>query len=135
MMIKKVLNKEFIQDFSLYVIVGGIATITEWVLFYFLNIGMELHYIFATTIAYIISTFVNWLSGRLLVFKESNNSLKNEVLGIYIAGIFGLLLNIFIMWFLVNIFNINEMISKIVATGIVFMWSFLVRKLFIYKKR
>lgn len=132
-MIKTIMNKKFIQDFSLYVIVGGIATLTEWVLFYFFNVNLEWHYIVATTIAYIISTLVNWVAGRLIVFKERNTSVKTEVLAIYIVGVLGLLMNLFIMWFLVNLFDANEMISKIIATGVVFIWNFIIRKLAIYK--
>ncbi len=121
------------QDFSLYLIVGGLATLTEWILFYFMNISLNIHYIVATTIAYIISTLVNWIAGRILVFKESKNSLANEILVIYIVGILGLLMNILIMWFLVSILSFNGMMSKIVATGIVFVWNFIIRKLVIYK--
>ncbi len=129
----KIINKKFIQDFSLYLIVGGVATITEWVLFYILNSNLNLHYIIATTIAYILSTLVNLVAGRILVFKDTKISLTNEVLAIYMVSILGLLMNILIMWFLVSIFSFKEMLSKVFATGIVFAWNFIIRKLIIYK--
>lgn len=125
-------KKSNIKDFLLYLVVGGIATVTEWVLFFIMD-KCYIHYAIATAIAYILSTFVNWLAGRLLVFKNSNSSFLKEISSIYVASIVGLLLNLFIMWLAVDIANINEIISKIFATAIVFVYNFLTRKLVIYK--
>lgn len=126
-------EKNNIKEFLLYLVVGGIATVTEWVLFFIMD-KCYIHYAIATIIAYLLSTFVNWLAGRLLVFKESYSSFLKEILSIYVASIVGLLLNLVIMWLAVDIANINEMISKILATAIVFFYNFLVRKLLIYKE-
>ena len=124
--------KNNIKDLFLYLIVGVIATVTEWIIFY---IGVKvflLHYTVATVIAYIISTFINWLAGRLLVFKQSSKSLLNELVSIYLSSIIGLGLNILIMFVCVDVIHISDMISKVIATGIVFFFNFLVRKLYIY---
>ena len=86
-------------------------------------------------LAYILSTFVNWLVGRLLVFKDNAGSIVREIVGVYIASVVGLLLNLGIMWVAVSVLSFNEMISKVVATGIVFIYNFAVRKLVIYKKK
>jgi len=42
-------------------------------------------------------------------------------------------MNLAIMWIAVEQFGVQEMIAKIIATGIVFFWNFFVRKLLIYK--
>ncbi len=125
-------KKSNIKDFLLYLVVGGIATVTEWVLFFIMD-KCYIHYAIATAIAYILSTFVNWLVGRLLVFKDNHSSFLKEILSIYVASIVGLLLNLIIMWLAIDVININEMISKISATAIVFFYNFIVRKLLIYK--
>lgn len=128
------MKKNNIKEFLLYLVVGGIATVTEWVLFFIMD-KCYIHYAIATIIAYLLSTLVNWWAGRLLVFKESYGSFLKEILSIYVASIVGLLLNLVIMWLAVDIANMNEMISKILATAIVFFYNFLVRKLLIYKRR
>jgi len=130
----KSMKKSNIKDFLLYLIVGLIATLTEWGLFYLFD-KAALHYTVATVIAHILSTFVNWLAGRILVFKDNRSSAIKEILGIYMASIVGLLLNLLIMWLAVDLLSFGEMISKIVATAIVFFYNFLVRKIFIYKVR
>lgn len=126
------MKKSDLREFLLYFIVGGIATVTEWILFFLLD-KVAVHYTLATIIAYALSTFVNWLSGRILVFKESRQPFWKEISEVYLAALVGLLLNLLIMWVAVDLIDLQEMISKIAATAIVFSYSFLVRKLLIYK--
>ncbi|MBP3392001.1 MAG: GtrA family protein [Clostridia bacterium] len=127
------MNKNNAKEFLLYLVVGGIATVSEWI-FFFIFDKCHLHYAIATTIAYLLATFVNWLAGRILVFKESKQSFMKEIVSVYVASLIGLLLNLLIMWVAVDLFSCNEMISKVVATAIVFAYNFLIRKLVIYKK-
>jgi len=127
------MNKNNIKDFFLYLIVGGIATVAEWLIFFVLD-KINIHYAIATAVAYILSTFANWLAGRILVFKDSHQAFIKEIGEIYLASVVGLLLNLLIMWVAVDLISLNEMISKVIATAIVFFYNFLVRKLLIYKK-
>lgn len=122
-----------LKSLFLYLIVGAGATLVEWVLFYFLNSIFEIHYTLATTVAFIISTFANWILGRLLIFSKSKAGLFKELLEIYSASVIGLILNLIIMWGCISLLNFPSMVSKIIATALVFIWNFLIRKLFIYK--
>lgn len=128
------LNKKDFKDLLLYMVVGGIATVAEWVAFYLVNDICRWHYMFATVAAYVFSTFVNWLAGRIIMFKNTNKSILFEIISIYMASIIGLLLNLLIMWVAVDLCGIQEMLSKIIATGCVFIWNYLIRKLLIYKE-
>ena len=125
--------KETSIQFFIYFIVGGLATIVEWSAFYVLNSIFNIHYAFATTLAFILSTAANWLFGRLILFRDSKQNTAKELVKIYMVSIIGLLMNIAIMFVAIEKLGIQDMISKIIATGIVFIWNFLIRKLVIYK--
>ena len=128
--------KKNLKQFFQYLLVGGLATIVEWAAFYALNTGARMYYMAATAIAFAVSTFANWLFGRLLLFRNPfklDRALLAEILKIYLTGIAGLLMNLLIMWIAVEVFSVREMVAKIIATGIVFFWNFIVRKLLIYK--
>ena len=66
--------KKDIKQFILYLIVGGLATIVEWAVFYLLDNIMAINYMIATAIAFIISTFANWLFGRIILFQKTQNT-------------------------------------------------------------
>ena len=123
---------ENIRQFVIYLFVGACATIVEWVVFYVLRHPIYIHYMLATTIAFILSTFANWLIGKWLLFRQKQNIWK-ELIKIYATSAAGLLMNLLIMWIAIDLIGIQDMIAKIIATGMVFFWNFLVRKLFIYK--
>ncbi len=124
--------KEDFRQLVLYVIVGGLATVVEWAAFYIFNDVLSINYMIATALAFILSTFANWAFGKLILFKEKQNVFK-ELAKIYLTSIAGLLMNLLIMWVAVDLIGINEMVSKILATGIVFFWNFFIRKFLIYK--
>lgn len=124
-----------ILPLAAYFIVGVLATLVEWIFFYLFNSICSFHYQLATILAIVISTFSNWMFGRIIVFqKAEKKNLFVEIAKIYLASIVGLLLNMLIMWFLVEKNNIAELIAKIIATCIVFAYNYLIRKLVIYKK-
>ncbi len=120
------------KQFILYLIVGGIATVVEWIAFYMLDSIASINYAISTTIAFIISTFANWAAGRLLMFK-GDGKIVAELIKIYLTSIAGLIMNLVIMWIAIEFIGIPNFISKVIATGIVFFWNFIIRKLFIYK--
>lgn len=124
-----------LKELFLYLIVGGLATIVEWAGFWVLSNLLHVQYLLATALAFAVSTFANWVFGRLLVFKDpGDQSLARELASIYLASIVGLLLNLLIMYVLVQLFTVDKMLSKMIATVLVFAYNFLVRKLLIYKK-
>lgn len=123
------------SDLFLYLIVGALATIVEWSGFWIFFDMLQIQYLLATALAFVFSTFANWLLGRILVFRgKQNQSLLKELLSIYLTSIGGLLLNLGIMYVMVDFCSIQEMIAKITATVLVFSYNYLIRKKLIYKK-
>ncbi len=124
--------KKNIRQFMIYLVVGGLATLVEWGLFWLLNKPLSMDYRIATTIAYALSTLANWFFGKVLLFKEKQNIWK-ELGSIYLTSLIGWGMNLLIMWIAVQKLALPEMLSKMGATAIVFFWNFLVRKLLIYR--
>ena len=127
--------KETLLQVVLYTSVGGTATLVDWGFFYLFAIILDMHYLLATTIAFIISTFANWGFGRLFLFRhaEHTDSVFVEIAKVYATTLVGLLLNLLLMWLFVDRFTLHKMFAKMIATSIVFFWNFSRRKLVIYK--
>lgn len=136
MKLKEMLKKIDWKHFISYLFVGGAATLVEWLFFWLFEGVLQIQYLVATVLAIVISTFSNWLFGRLWTFKDSQKgNVLLEIGKIYVASIVGLLLNLLIMWALVDGIHLHEMLSKIIATGIVFLYNYLVRIWVIYRKK
>ena len=128
------------MQFISYFCVGGLAAIVEWVMFFLFSSVFKIEYLIATILAFIFSTTANWLLGKLMTFKDSKKyegkAAKEGLLIFAVSGI-GLLFNLLLMYIFVDIIGLNTDLlmtaSKIMATGIVFIWNFLIRKFWIYK--
>ena len=136
----KLLNKANIKQFISYFFVGGVAAIVEWVMFFIFANVLQINYFVSTVIAFIFSTTANWILGRITTFKD-NNTYKDkkakEAFLVFIVSAIGLLFNLILMYLFVTVMgfdsSLGKTLSKITATGIVFIWNFLIRKLVIYK--
>lgn len=136
----KLLNKANIKQFISYFFVGGVAAIVEWVMFFIFANVLQINYFVSIVIAFIFSTTANWILGRITTFKD-NNTYKDkkakETFLVFIVSAIGLLFNLILMYLFVTVMgfdsSLGKTLSKIAATGIVFIWNFLIRKLVIYK--
>ena len=117
-----------------YGFVGGIAALTEWATFFLFDGIVHWHYMVATVLSFLIATFVNWAVGRCTMFQNAaKGGTACEILGIYFVSGIGLVLNLFLMFFFVEKIGIRNAVAKITATGLVCIWNFISRKLFIYR--
>lgn len=136
----KLLNKANIKQFISYFFVGGVAAIVEWVMFFIFANVLQINYFVSTVIAFIFSTTANWILGRITTFKD-NNTYKDkkakEAFLVFVVSAIGLIFNLILMYLFVTVMgfdsSLGKTLSKIAATGIVFIWNFLIRKLVIYK--
>ena len=137
---KKYFTHDNIKQFISYFGVGGTAALVEWAVFSVFEYLFNIPYLIATVIAFIISTTVNWLLGRRFTFKNSSYKLKKEreLVLVFSVSALGLIFNLVLMYLFVDCFGMNtnilKTISKILSTGIVFIWNFLSRKYIIYKE-
>ena len=127
----KFMYKE-LKKFISYFFVGGAAAIIEWISFYVVNIFFN--YTVATIVAFLLATTFNYFLGKIMTFKDYKQS-KKDFIGVFVVSGIGLLLNLFFMFIFVDIIKIQyEIIDKILSTGFVFMWNYISRRVFIYKK-
>lgn len=136
----KLLNKANIKQFISYFFVGGVAAIVEWVMFFIFANVLQINYFVSTVIAFIFSTTANWILGRITTFKDNNmykDKKAKEAFLVFVVSAIGLLFNLILMYLFVTVMgfdsSLGKTLSKIAATGIVFIWNFLIRKLVIYK--
>lgn len=118
-----------------YAIVGGLAALVEWSCFFLLYQRAGTHYLLSSALAFLIATAANYAFGKRLVFRRSRSGLtrRGEVLAVYAVSAIGLAMNLLLMHLFVQRFEMSGLLSKLLATGVVFIWNFLVRKRWIYR--
>lgn len=115
-----------------FLIVGGTAFVIDYVTLYIFTEFFNINFLISTALAFIISVIFNYIASIFWVFNVDVNKNSKQTFVIFIfLSIVGLLITEVIMWFGVNVININYLLVKIFATGIVMIFNFITRKLFL----
>ena len=127
--------KKLLEQLVKFGIVGVIATLLEWIIFYICTNQLKIHYSISTIIGFSISTIFNyWASVKWVFDVNKEKSEKLNFILFVVLSIVGLGLNELILWICIEKFAIYNMIGKVIATGIVMVFNFITRKLFLEKK-
>ena len=122
-------------------IVGVIAFVIDWGILNLLVGIFHMHNVLAATISFIISLIFNYLASMQFVFKHRDDMARWMEILIFVAGaVVGLFMNDAIIW--ISTYGMNHdayvsqhaeyllrtNIGKLVATAVVMIWNFLIRK-------
>lgn len=143
MNIKKLLSPAVIKEFFRYVIVGGISFLADFgtlTLFEELVFKQKIDWqIFISTAAgFVVGLTVNYILSLLFVFRSSENKNSGKSVGDFfifaLVGIIGLGITEGLMHLGVNVLHFHYTITKIAAAGIVLIWNYLGRKIFVFSR-
>ena len=125
-------SKNIYEQIFKFGIVGGIATIIDWIVYYILYNFCNLDPLLANIFSFAVSVVYNYIASVKWVFNIDKNKSKNRMFFEFMLfSIIGLLLTEALLFLFINKMAINEMISKIIATAIVMVFNFITRKIFL----
>ena len=116
-----------------YSIVGGIAFIVDFSIFYMAINFFEINYFVSGIYSFIAGVFVNYFLARRFVFYNHNKVKKStEFVGVYLISGIGLLIHQFTIYSLVEFINSDIYVSKILTSIIVLLWNYNMRRKYLY---
>jgi putative flippase GtrA len=118
-----------------YFFVGAIAATVDIGLFSFFAVYLGWAWLPVSIATFILATFTNYFLSILFVFQSGVRYKKNqEVFGVFIISGLALLINQIILYFTIEMLELNLILSKILATGSVFFWNYFGRSRLIFKE-
>lgn len=115
-----------------FAIVGGIATIIDFVFLYIFREFCHFPVLVSNTLSFCISVIYNYVASVKWVFDvNKEKDAKKQFVIFIVFSVIGLLLNNAIMWITVDFLSIYYMLAKIIATAIVMVFNFITRKIFL----
>lgn len=131
----KKLEKLSVQIFK-FVIVGGIATIIDWLVYYILFNYLNMNPLIANIFSFAVSVVYNYTASVKWIFEVDKNKSKKKIFVEFIVlSLIGLLLTEILLVIFINGMKLSEMLSKIIATAIVMVFNFITRKIFLEQDR
>lgn len=130
----KKVKKELLIQICKFLIVGGIATIIDWIVYYALYHYGHLSPLIANILSFSFSVIYNYYASVKWVYNvDKTKDKKKMFIGFILLSIIGLLITELILWLFIDYLKLHSMLSKIIATVIVMIFNFITRKLFLEK--
>lgn len=124
--------KKLIAQFAKFGVVGVIAFVIDYGLLILLTEVFGVNYLVSATISFTASVVFNYIASMRYVFSHKEGmSRRKEFVIFVVLSVIGLLINNGFLWLGSDILNIDYRITKIVVTGIVMVWNFITRKIFL----
>lgn len=122
-----------------YLIVGVLTTVVSLSTYYLCvvtilnpHIGWQLQV--ANIISWICAVAFAYITNRIFVFKSNNKNIFKEISSFTSSRVVTLLMDMFIMFMIVTVFNGNDKIGKLVTQVVVTVGNYILSKLFVFKE-
>jgi len=127
--------KKLIAQLMKFVVVGGLSFVLDFIIYYVLTNFFSVYYLVAGFFSFSLSLIFNYLMSMKFVFKSKDDLKKTHEFAIFATlSVMGLGLNLLSLYILVDIFKMNDLIAKVFVAGIVMIFNFVTRKIFLEQK-
>ena len=129
------MNKIFNEEVCLYIIFGIITSIINILVFYLLNIVVD--YKISNIIALVITKLTAYILNKRYVFKskcENYGELIKEFISFIVFRGITLLIDYIGLIILVEVINVDKLVSKIVVTILVVIINYVTNKKYVFNK-
>lgn len=125
--------RHFARALARYFVVGGLAAAIDIGLFMLFAEYLGMPYLRVAAASFVVATLANyWLSIRFVFVSGQRFRRRLEVALVFAVSLAGLALNATILWICVETWQFGLLFAKLTATGFVFFWNFLARRILIF---
>lgn len=126
-------SRSALIQFVRYACVGGVAFLFDFGTLWAATELLGLHYLISSVLGFCVGLLVNyWLATRWVFEprKRTNASVQFAIFAL--VGVVGVGLNSLSIWTLTEWLGLHYLGSKLVATGLVYIWNFSIRKALLF---
>ena len=123
-------NKEIIM----YLVFGVLTTVVNIVVYYIFSNLLHMNYLFSNAMAWFLSVLFAYVTNRKYVFDSKNNQIIKEAISFFGSRLATGIIDMMLMWFLVNFNIVNDVVAKVVVNVIVVILNYILSKLVVFKK-
>lgn len=132
-MINKIFNKILNRETITYLLFGIITTLINIAIYKFCTY-ININYLIANIISWIISVLFAYITNRYFVFQKKDNINLKELFSFISSRIFTGILDLIFMFISVSILCLNDFLMKIISNIIVIIINYILSKTLIFKK-
>ena len=120
-----------------YAFFGVLTTVVNIVSYYLFYNILEFSNVISNCIAWFLAVVFAYITNKLFVFDSKSFKIKiliAEITSFFVCRILTGVLDVGIMYFAVDVFDLNSTLWKVISNIIVIVLNYVASKLFIFKK-
>lgn len=121
-----------------YLIFGFLAFVLNYLLYYLFAGILDIHHLVSTVLSWALTVVFAYWTNRTFVFKSKNKdakALRDEFVSFIGARVATELLEVGLMYLMVDCADLNEYVSKFVCQVLVIAANYFLSKLWIFKDK
>lgn len=121
-----------------YLIFGFLAFVLNYILYFIFADTIAMHYMAATGLSWVLTVVFAYWTNRTFVFKSQNKDKKSvaaEFAAFIGARVATELLELGLMYLMVDMMAINDKVSKLVCQVLVILANYVLSKIWIFKDK
>jgi putative flippase GtrA len=107
-----------------FLIIGCITTFTDISLLWVFTDLCGIWYLVSAGISYCISALLSFVLNKSFNFKNVSQNYVKQASAFFIIATSSLILNLLIISICVEIWSVNYLVAKGIATGVAFLWNY-----------
>ncbi|KAA6437749.1 GtrA family protein [Rufibacter glacialis] len=115
-----------------FVLVGAFCAAFDFLLYALMVEFLGVYYVFATVFSTVIAIVLNYFLTRKWVFSSSKYSFKYEFSSFVLFSLVGLLLNLGLILLFVEKIQMNPLLGKLLAIGLVSVFNYFSKKKLVF---
>ena len=125
-------DRNRLKEVIRFAVNGGVSFVVDYGVMIALKEWCGWHYLWAAGVSFTLSVIVNYILCKCWVFEGAQRQSVKAMTLFIGSSVVGLGLNQMLMYGMVDFVKLNYMIAKIIATAIVMVWNYIMKRKAIY---
>jgi putative flippase GtrA len=127
------IDRLILVKFLKFCLIGFSGMLIDFGTTWLLKEKIRINKYIANSTGFILAATSNYIWNRLWTFQSENPRIVTEYISFILISVAGLALNNFVIYMLADKLKINFYISKLIATGVVTLWNFIMNFLITFR--
>lgn len=117
-----------------YLIFGGLTTVVSIATYALFAKVFHIDYLISNVLSWILAVLFAYITNKIFVFESKSKKNIKEIISFFFFRIVSLVMEMIILYIFVDMFHIDDLVTKIIAQVIVIVANYVFSKVFVFKK-
>ena len=117
-----------------YLIFGGLTTVVSIATYALFAKVFHIDYLISNVLSWILAVLFAYITNKIFVFESKSKKNIKEITSFFFFRIVSLVMEMIILYIFVDMFHIDDLVTKIIAQVIVIISNYIFSKVFVFKK-